>query len=81
MVEIRNLHNGLEREEGVIGGVRMDLVLCRVRRRGSALDRSAAMMLMNKWKRYEDIYTHIWVVGHGNNIKLERVASREQERG
>lgn len=42
--EVRNPHNGVEAEEGASCGVRRDLVPCMARRKGSALDRSAAVI-------------------------------------
>jgi hypothetical protein len=48
MLEVRNLHKRVEREEGANDGIHRDWGLRMVRRKGSVLDRSATMVLMNK---------------------------------
>jgi hypothetical protein len=48
MLEVRNLHKRVEREEGVNDGIHWGWGLRMVRRKGSVLDRSATMVLMNK---------------------------------
>ena len=82
MVEVRNLHNGVEAEGEVGYGIRKDLASCMVRRRGYALDHSATMIfLMNKGKGLQrKIRTHIWrVVRHRDIFGLERFCGKKQE--
>ena len=77
-VEVHILHSGVGGEGSC--GVRKDLGLCMVRRRGSALDRSATTIADEQVEGFaREICTHIWgVVRHRDKLKLGRVASKEQ---
>jgi len=59
--EVRNLHNGVEAEEGASYGIRRGLALYMVRRRGCALDRSAGMVSDEQAEGFttENVHSHL----------------------
>ena len=76
-VEVHSQYSGVEAEGEGSCEIRKDSMLYTVRCRGSALDRSAVMILMNKSKVANEIDTHVCrVVGHRDDFKLG-VAGKE----
>lgn len=76
MVEVRNLHNGVEtvEGEGAIDESHRDSGLCKARRRSCFLDRLAEMALMNKQKSLRrDLDSHL---GSGTWQRFRVRASR-----